>query len=93
MKIDSGHLDTVRGLLVKSTERLNAHKKVAREAEELRASLEGEVRGLQGGFDVCAQAFASDAELVQSQLDSLPASAQVALGYKRSADPAAEPEA
>ena len=81
MKITTANLDAVRSLLLKSSEQLTTAAKEAAAAEESRMVLDGRVRMLQGAFDICAASYAQDAELSESQLDSLPAAVQNALAY------------
>ena len=85
MKITTANLDAVRTLLLRASEQLAAQSKAAREAEESRLQLDGQARGLQGAFDILAAAYAGDVEPSESQLDSLPAAAQNALGYVKPA--------
>jgi hypothetical protein len=82
MKITSDHLERIRALLGAASEQLTTQSKAARESEELRLQLDGQVRGLQGAFDVAAATFAADAELSSAQLGALPPAVQSAIGYQ-----------
>lgn len=81
MKIETSHLESVRALLVAATERLAAQSKAAKEAEESRLQIDGQVRSLQSAFDVLAAAYAGDVEPSAAQLDGLPQAVKDALGY------------
>jgi hypothetical protein len=81
MKVASGHLEELRVLLLEKTAALDVATKALKAVADQRDALVGEVRLLQGGFDIFAAAFAQDSELSKPQLDSLPASAQQVLQY------------
>jgi hypothetical protein len=81
MRITMQHLDAVKGLLVKVSSQLADQTKVTKAAEERRAKLDGQVRSLQGAFDICAGSYAQDSSLSEVQFDALPVEAQQALGY------------
>jgi hypothetical protein len=83
VKITTQHLEAVKGFLAKQSEQLAAQTKAAKAAEETRAKLDGEVRLLQGAYDVCAAAFASDAELSPAQIADQPQAVQQALGVAK----------
>jgi|HubBroStandDraft_1064217.scaffolds.fasta_scaffold154987_4 hypothetical protein len=91
MKLSSGNLEAVRGLLVKASSQLDDQTKVAKAAEESRAALAARVRSLQGSFDICAAGYAQDIDLSEGQLDALPADVQGALGYTKPKLPAPVP--
>lgn len=98
MKISTQHLESIKGLLNKANTQLAADKQAEKAAAETREATAGQVRLLNGAFDVCAAAFAQDQDLSGGQLNDLPVDAQVALGYAKNApkakavEPEPEPE-
>jgi hypothetical protein len=93
MKTSSSTLEMIKGLLLKANEQLNSQRKVATESEALRVKLDGQMRLLQGAYDICAASFAQDTELSDAQMNSLPLDVQKALGYSKNkpGDPALSP--
>ncbi len=86
MKITSEHLEQVRLILLEKGAALDAQTKAAVEAIATRDATSAAVRGLQGAFDICASAYAQDAELSTGQLNDLPAPARAVLGYTPKAE-------
>jgi hypothetical protein len=88
MKVTSSNLDELKVALLEKNAALDTQTKAAKAATDLRDSLAGDMRLLQGAFDICASAFAQDTELSANQLNDLPAAAQGVLGYTKPAKPA-----
>jgi hypothetical protein len=85
MKITSEHLEQTRLLLLEKGEALNLSTKAAQEAADRRDQITGELRLLQGAFDVLAATYAQDADLTANQGNDLPAAAQAIIGHKPAA--------
>ncbi len=83
MKITSQHLEQVRVRLLEKNASLDTAFSALSAAATQHDQLTGEVRALQGSFDIFAAAFAQDADLSGHQLDDLPAEAQQVLGYAK----------
>jgi hypothetical protein len=81
LKITSESLGEVRVALIEQSATLDAQTKSAAEAVAARDKTSATVRSLQGSFDICAQAYASDSELSTGQLEQLPSAVQAILGY------------
>jgi hypothetical protein len=81
MKVTTAHLESIRNLLGTAHAALTVATREAREAEEERQQLDGELRSLQAGFDLVAAAFAQDGELEDEQLARLPKVIADALGW------------
>jgi len=82
MRVDTQHLEKIRGLLATSTDQLDSAKRTAKEAETEREKIAAEVAGLQTAFDLLAHLYASGGEASSSELDRLPASARSILGVE-----------
>jgi hypothetical protein len=82
MKITSDHLEQARLLLLEKTEAANLSTKAATEATDRRDQLTGELRLLQGAFDILAGTYAQDADLAGNQANDLPAAVQAIIGFK-----------
>jgi hypothetical protein len=81
MKISVANLESVRNLLSTASAALTQATKEARESEDERLALDGQLRSLQASFDLVAGAFAQDGELEDEQLAGLPKVIADALGW------------
>jgi hypothetical protein len=90
MKVTSQHLEELRVALLEKNASLEVAAKAATAAADQRDHLNGQVRALQGSFDIFAASFAQDSELASGQLAELPAEAQAILGYTQKAGAAAK---
>jgi hypothetical protein len=85
MKISSQHLEELRVALLEKNAALDTAGKAAQEAVDRRDQVTGELRLLQGAFDVVAATYAQDGELTTNQTNDLPSAAQQIIGYKPAA--------
>lgn len=82
MKIISAHLDGARDLVTKANAQFASDEKAAKEAAAKLDSSQGNMRSMQGAFDILASAFASGTELENSRAVQLPASIQSVIGFE-----------
>jgi len=87
MKVTSSNLDSVAKLLQSATSQYADDSKAILEAQARQTVSQGNLRALQGAYDILASSHASGADLEDARAVELPASVQQAIGWTKAKSP------